>query len=342
MATQKKKHAPLFSRAGTALLQDVLRSAGARPIGKSTPVIKGQYTIEFADAAATGIAQDLSPASPASTHRPSVRRGLSAAASNSISTSRRPSWDWRSASRSNRSTSANPEGATPTTKARGRGVAGRGDRLSPSPALSGHVAVLFLPFDSCEPSKPGSTISTFASWVRHMRPRRGPSAADGRSRSPRAHLHRALRAGRIRFAVLRRAHRAAEARPAVQDRASKGHFPIGSRGDSEKHPELPRVSRGRASAAPPTQRSGLRLGGRRGGSSGRLAVNARPHHVRGDTARIRSTSAVSAASRVLPLVSHSQTVNTRHPAASRPEHRRRSSPSDSERPRSLSAVRPSW
>lgn len=171
MATKKKKHAPLFSRPGSALLQDVLRSAGARPIGKATPAIKGQYAIRFADAAATGIAQDLSPAlagihaSPKRTARSlggskqldinfsTPELGLAIGISLKSVHIREPGGGY----------SHNMKRNEEELRVEATGY----HRRQPYAVM---VAVLFLPFDSCEPSKSGSRISSFASWVRHLRP----------------------------------------------------------------------------------------------------------------------------------------------------------------------------
>jgi hypothetical protein len=160
---------------GATVIAEVLASAGARPQRSDTPTVKNQYAIRFAASAAVQIAAHLQ------SHFPGI---LATAQRDAGSVSGKKQLDI------NFSTSHLGLGLGISLKSvHIRDVGGsarythnmkRNEEEFRIEASGYHkrqpyavmVAVLFLPFDSCDDGK-GKNPSSFGSWVRHLRPYAG-------------------------------------------------------------------------------------------------------------------------------------------------------------------------
>ena len=174
----KNKPAPRPERDGNQFVREVLAAAEPRPERSDSWQKKGAYAVRFADAAAAAIAVDLAPR----------MRGIEAS-------SKRVATSALGAKQLDVNFSTPATGLALGISLKSvhiREATGaqrythnkkRNEEELRIEAIGYHkrqpyavmVGVLFLPFDSCDDAKAGS--SSFGSWVRHLRPysgRQGP------------------------------------------------------------------------------------------------------------------------------------------------------------------------
>ncbi len=159
---------------GEEVIREVLAAAGERPAQTASQSAKIKYASRFADAMAQRLATDLDAALPG-TEATAARRARSEKGNKQLDINFSTPALGLAVGISFKSVHIREQGAGYTHNLKRneeelRIEASGYHRRQPYAVM---IGVLFLPFDSCEATKPRSRYSSFGSWVRHLRPYTG-------------------------------------------------------------------------------------------------------------------------------------------------------------------------